>query len=77
MDASKLVLNLRQRGQGGKIKLVDIRSSDRAQQYIEQRARGAYIASTCQLEALFNLSVAAQAQQLLDKDIKALNKRLK
>ena len=59
MDATKLILNLRQKGQGGKIKLVDIRAPDRAQQYIEQRARGAYIASTCQLEASFNLSVAA------------------
>jgi hypothetical protein len=47
IDASKLVLNLRQKGQGGKIKLIDIRSSNRAQQYIEQRARSAYIASTC------------------------------
>jgi len=77
IDASKLVVYLRQKGQGGKIKLVDTRSPDRAQQYIEQRARGAYIASTCQLEASFDLSVAAQAQNLSDEDIKALNKRLK
>jgi hypothetical protein len=76
-DASKPVLNLRQKGQGGKIRLVDIRSPDRAQQYMEQRARGAYIASTCQPEASFDLSVAAQAQQPSDEDIKALNKRLK
>jgi hypothetical protein len=77
MDASKPILSLRQKGQGGKIKLVDIRSPDRAQQYTEQRARGAYIASTCQPEASFDLSVAAQAQQPSDEDIKALNKRLK
>ncbi|KAI1670831.1 hypothetical protein L13192_04188 [Pyrenophora tritici-repentis] len=77
IDASKPILNLRQKGQGGKIKLVDVRAPDRAQQYTEQRARGAYIASTCQPEALFDLSVAAQAQQPLDEDIKALNKRLK
>jgi hypothetical protein len=77
MDASKPILSLRQQGQGGKIKLVDIRSPDRAQQYTEQRARGAYIASTCQPEASFDLSVAAQAQQPSDEDIKALNKRLK
>jgi hypothetical protein len=44
---------------------------------MEQRARGAYIALTCQLEASFDLSVAAQAQQPSDEDIKALNKRLK
>ena len=77
MDTSEPILNLRQKGQGGKIKLVDIRSPDRAQQYTEQRARGAYIASTCQPEASFDLSVAAQAQQPSDEDIKALNKRLK
>jgi hypothetical protein len=77
MDASKPTLSLRQKGQGGKIKLVDIRSPDRAQQYTEQRARGAYISPTCQPEASFDLSVAAQAQQPSDEDIKALNKRLK
>ncbi|KAF7570471.1 hypothetical protein PtrM4_104730 [Pyrenophora tritici-repentis] len=77
IDASKPILNLRQKGQGGKIKLVDVRAPDRAQQYTEQRARGAYIASTCQPEASFDLSVAAQAQQPSDEDIKALNKRLK
>ncbi|KAF7577809.1 hypothetical protein PtrM4_020490 [Pyrenophora tritici-repentis] len=76
MDASR-VLTLRQKGQGGRIRLVDIRAPDRAQQYTEQRARGAYIASTCQPEASFDLSVAAQAQQPSDEDIKALNKRLK
>ena len=76
MDASK-ALSLRQKGQGGRIKLVDIKASDRAQQYTEQRARGAYIASTCQPEASFDLSVAAQAQHPSDEDIKALNKRLK
>jgi len=76
-DSSKLVLSLQQKGQGGKIRLVDIKSPDRAQQYMEQRARGAYIASTCQPEASFDLSVAAQAQQPSDEDIKALNKRLK
>ncbi|KAK1914047.1 hypothetical protein P3342_007293 [Pyrenophora teres f. teres] len=70
------ILNLKQKGQGGKIKLVDIKAYDRAQQYTEQRPR-AYIASTCQPEASFDLSVAAQAQQPSDEDIKALNKRLK
>jgi len=76
-DSSEPALSLRQKGQGGKIRLVDIKSHDCAQQYIEQRARGAYIASTCQPEASFDLSVAAQAQQPSDEDIKALNKRLK
>ncbi|KAK1913055.1 hypothetical protein P3342_004991 [Pyrenophora teres f. teres] len=77
IDANKPILDLRQKGQGGKINLVDAKAYNSAQQYTEQRARGAYIASTCQPEASFNLSVAAQAQQPSDKDIKALNKRLK
>ncbi|KAF1939129.1 hypothetical protein EJ02DRAFT_457279, partial [Clathrospora elynae] len=77
MDTDKAILNLRQKGQGGKIKLVDIKASNRAQQYTEQRARGAYIASTCQPEASFNLSIAAQAQQPSNEDINALNKHLR
>ncbi|KAF1964003.1 hypothetical protein BU23DRAFT_585789 [Bimuria novae-zelandiae CBS 107.79] len=52
MDNYKATLNLKQKGQGGKIKL-----------YTKQHARGAYIALT--------------SQQPSDKDIKALNKRLK
>jgi hypothetical protein len=59
IENSEAIMNLKQKGQGGKIKLVDIKAHDRAQQYIEQRARGAYIALTCQLEASFDLSVAA------------------
>ena len=59
MHASEATLSLTQKGQGGKIKLVEIHASDRAQQYMEQRACGAYIASTCQPEASFDLSVAA------------------
>lgn len=70
-------INLKQKGQGGKICLVDIKAPNRAQQYMEQRARGAYIASTCQPETSFDLSVAAQAQQPSDEDIRTLNKRLK
>ncbi|KAF2749253.1 hypothetical protein M011DRAFT_465695 [Sporormia fimetaria CBS 119925] len=70
-------ISLRQKGQGGKICLVDVNAPSRAQNYMEQRARGAYIASTCQPEASFDLSVAAQAQQPSDEDIRALNKRLK
>jgi hypothetical protein len=33
--ASKTILTLGQKGQGGKIRLVDITASDRAQQYME------------------------------------------
>ncbi|KAF2025793.1 hypothetical protein EK21DRAFT_103653 [Setomelanomma holmii] len=77
MQASEAILNLKQKRQGGKIKLVKIKASNCAQQYIEQRACRAYIALTCQPEASFDLSVAAQAQQLSAEDISALNKRLK
>ncbi|RFU24242.1 hypothetical protein B7463_g12093, partial [Scytalidium lignicola] len=46
------------------------------EQYIAQCARGAYITSVCQPEALYNLSVAAQAIDLSQEDVKSLNKRL-
>jgi hypothetical protein len=45
-------------------------------QYIAQRARGAYIASVCQPEASFDLSFAAQVINPVEDDIKSLNKRL-
>jgi hypothetical protein len=45
--ASKIILTLGQKGQGGKIRLVNITASNRAQQYMEQRACGAYITLTC------------------------------
>jgi hypothetical protein len=45
-------------------------------QYIAQRARGAYIASVCQPEASFDLSFAAQVINPVENDAKALNKRL-
>ena len=47
------------------------------EQYIAQRARGAYIASVCQPEAAFDLSVAAQAApEPTEGDVKALNMRI-
>ena len=45
-------------------------------QYIEQRARGAYIASICQPEAAFDYSVAAQVQKHEADDVKKLNLRI-
>ncbi len=71
-------LNVRQKDQGKKIEMIkkDNETKPVAQQYIEQRARGAYIASICQPEASFDLSIAAQHQQPEEEDIKALNKRL-
>jgi hypothetical protein len=55
---------------------VDIKAKDYAQQYLEQRARSAYLASVCQLEAAFDLSAAAQASNPTPEDAAALNKRL-
>ena len=69
-------LGLKQKGQGAKIELIDLKAPDRAQRYLEQRARGAYIASICQPEAAFDLSVAAQAQSPKDEDHTKLNTRL-
>jgi hypothetical protein len=45
-------------------------------QYIAQRARGAYVASTCQPEASFDLSFAAQVTNPDKNDAMTLNKRL-
>ena len=46
-------------------------------QYVAQRARGAYIATVCQPEAAYDLSVAAQITSPTEQDEKKLNKRLK
>ena len=46
------------------------------EQYLAQRARGAYIASVCQPEASFDLSRAAQTVEFSADDIALLNKRL-
>ncbi|EDU51042.1 conserved hypothetical protein [Pyrenophora tritici-repentis Pt-1C-BFP] len=55
---------------------VDPKAANRAQKYMEQRARGAYIASICQPEASFDLSAAAQIQQPKDTEYVKLNRRL-
>ncbi len=46
------------------------------EQYLAQRARGAYIASVCQPEASFDLSRVAQTVEFPPDDIALLNKRL-
>jgi hypothetical protein len=69
-------LSLRQKGQGSKLKLVNVKAKDYAQQYLEQRARGAYLASVCQPEAAFDFSAAAQASNPIPENAAALNKRL-
>jgi len=73
-DSDEVVLI--QKAQGKKIEVVDLTAADRAQKYVEHRARGAYIASICQSKASFNLSTAAQVQQPADADYEGLNKRL-
>jgi hypothetical protein len=45
-------------------------------QYLSQRARGAYIATVCQPEATFDLSFAAQTTNPREDNVKALNTRL-
>ena len=51
---------LRQKRQGDKLKQVDAKKPTYGQDYMEQRARGAYIATVCQPEASFDLSIIAQ-----------------
>jgi hypothetical protein len=45
-------------------------------QFVAQRARGAYIATMCQPEAAYDLSVAAQSTEYTHDDVRALNRRL-
>lgn len=68
---------LRQKEQGKKIQLIDADSPDFKHRYVEQRARGAYIATICQPEAAFDLSVAAQSQEPTRDEVITLNRRLK
>ncbi|KAI1000130.1 hypothetical protein K3495_g8068 [Podosphaera aphanis] len=68
-------INMCQKEQGKKIKPVNP-NSDYRQAYVEQRARSAYIATTCQPEVAYDLSVAAQHQEPTKDDVMALNKRL-
>ena len=66
-----------QKGQNTKLRLIDPEAADKQSQYREQRARGAYVATICQPEASFDLSVAAQHQDPTYEEIVMLNKRLK
>ena len=65
-----------QKGQMSKLQTIHHRMTDAAQQYVSQRARGAYLASICQPEASYDLSIAAQVTTPEDKDIEQLNQRL-
>ncbi|KAK2036790.1 hypothetical protein LZ31DRAFT_580399 [Colletotrichum somersetense] len=75
--ASNGKLTLRQKDQGKKLQPVDPDSPTAQQDYVQQRARGAYIASICQPKACFNYSVAAQHQSPAAEEIKSLNRRIK
>jgi hypothetical protein len=70
-------ITLRQKGQAAKLQPIDGNAPDAKTQYVEQRARGAHIASICQPEACFDLSSAAQHQEPTGEDIATLNRRIK
>jgi hypothetical protein len=65
------VLSLGQKNQAQKLQIVQNEAD-----YVQQRARGAYIAIICQPEANYDLSVAAQLHQSTKKEIAKLNKRI-
>lgn len=66
------------KNQGENIKLVKVETLTFRNEFIAQRARGAYMATLCQPEASFDLSFAVQTcQDPSDEDVKHLNKRLK
>jgi hypothetical protein len=65
-------LRLKQKNHGQKLEAATDRKT-----YIKQRARGAYVATTCQPIASFDLSVAAQIPNPSKNDITKLNKRIK
>jgi hypothetical protein len=52
-------VTLTQQGQADRIELVNANTDDAKQQYVAQRARGAYVSSICQPEAAFDFSVPA------------------
>ena len=66
-----------QKNQAKKLVLVDIKDNAKKQQYVEQRTRGAYIASIWQPEAIFDYSIVTQSKKPSNKDIALLNNRIK
>lgn len=65
---------MKQKFQWKKLKAVDPQSPTWKKDYVEQRARGAYIASICQPEASCALSIAAQHKDPTPEQIADLNK---
>jgi hypothetical protein len=73
-DGDNIILT--QKGQANQLRTINTDEEDAPQQYIAQRARGAYIASICQPEASYDLSTAAQVKNPEEKDMDTLNVRL-
>jgi hypothetical protein len=65
-----------QKGQASQLRTIDLSADDAQQEYIAQRARGAYIASICQPEAAYDLSTAAQVTEPTTADMETLNARI-
>ncbi|EKD14167.1 polyprotein [Drepanopeziza brunnea f. sp. 'multigermtubi' MB_m1] len=74
LDKDGFGLSVGQKGQGKRLAVIKLDSATRAKEYLEQRARGAYLATICYPEASCALSMAAQHQEPKDEDYKALNK---
>ena len=72
-DPQECGVQLIQKDQGKRLELVDKKD---LLQYTAQRARGAYIATICQPEAAYALSVAAQCKNPQKDQAKLLNKTL-
>jgi hypothetical protein len=69
-------ITLTQKGQAAYLRTIDQAAENAAQQYVVQRARGAYIVLVCQLEAAFDLLTAAQTTTPGPEDFKNLNVRI-
>lgn len=70
-------LSIQPNNQGSAIELIDLRDPNFRTAYRQQRARGAYVATTCQPLVAFALSVAAQHQDPGEPEVKAVNVPLK
>lgn len=77
LDERTSTVSVLQKDQGKRLTEIDPKSDNAPQEYRQQRARGAYIASICQPEAACDLSMAAQFQAPTTPQIKGLNKTLK
>ena len=76
-EKGRPLFQLTQKKQVEIIELIYNKKASFQEEYGDKKVRVAYIATVCQPEAAFDLSVAAQSQNPSDSDAKALNKRLK